>query len=202
MTKVSITVDDGDVTRELERLSRGLDLGSTLKLEGAVLGIVAEVAAIIHVETGSLKSTVRPADGGFDETDVSWRGGVVVGGAAPGEVRDPAYYGVYELARGGSHFFLEPAYVDLPSVVKDAIEDFMAGGIKGDLPVSTGNAGSFSRTVKSESKSAEARAHSGAKKIGKTSERAMSSEELANRSKTAGRIAKKPSKSSSAFYLG
>ena len=185
MSKVTIKIDDSEVVHELDRLIRGMSLDETLKLEGAVAGIVAEVAAVVHIETGSLKSTVRPADGGFDDTGFTWKGGVVVGGAAPGEIRDPAYYGVYELARGDTHFFLEPAYLELPDAVRSAIEGFIVGGAKGDISAVEGEAGAAASTA----------AHT-------VSGRTMSAEELAKRAKTVAKIARKHPKSHDDFYLG
>ena len=185
MSKVTIEIDDSQVVHELDRLIRGMSLADTLELEGSVMEIVAEVAAIVHIETGSLKSTVRPADGGFDDTGVTWKGGVVVGGAAPGSINDPAYYGVYELARGGDHFFLEPAYTDLPVVVREAIVSFMVGSLEAESSAAKGEGASF----------AKAEAH-------KLSGRTMSEEELRKRAKTVSKVAKKRSKSSSDFYLG
>lgn len=125
MGKVSISVDTSQVTKELHRLLGAPDMKTVLAFNSLFAEVAAEVDAIIHVETGSLKSTAR-----WDSPTVplGWQGALHVGGAAPGAVNDPAYYGVYELARGGTHFFFAPAYADIPPKMIDIILAFYSGG--------------------------------------------------------------------------
>lgn len=119
--QLKISVDVKEVQDELHRLMGAPDLKTVLAFNEIFASVTAEVAALIHVETGSLKTTPKwdsPAYPG------GWQGTVRVGGAAPGAVNDPAYYGVYELARGGTHFFFAPAYADIPTNMVNAIISF------------------------------------------------------------------------------
>jgi hypothetical protein len=126
--KIHVTVDTSQVDKELNRLIQAPDMKTTVAFNALFAEVTAEVMAIIHVETGSLKTTAR---WDVDPFPTGWQGTVHVGGAAPGEINDPAYYGVYELARGGSHFFFAPAYAEIPSKMIDIIMDFYAGGDAG-----------------------------------------------------------------------
>lgn len=126
--KVHIEVDTRQVDKELNRLSDAPGMKTLIAFNALFAEITAEVMALIHVETGSLKTTAR---WDTDPFPTGWQGTVHVGGAAPGEINDPAYYGVFELARGGSHFFFAPAYAQIPSKMVDIILDFYAGGDAG-----------------------------------------------------------------------
>jgi hypothetical protein len=126
--KIHVTVDTSQVDKELNRLIQAPDMKTTVAFNSVFAEITAEVMAIIHVETGSLKTTARWE---VDPFPTGWQGTVHVGGAAPGEINDPAYYGVFELARGGSHFFFAPAYAEIPTKMIDVIMDFYAGGDAG-----------------------------------------------------------------------
>lgn len=121
--KVEIKVDVSEPMRDIDRLLTRFPAELFLKWEGRLARAFLECDARIHVETGSLKSTARPESEG---DAVNWHGQVHVGGAAPGQIRDPAYYGVFELARGGSHFFLEPAYdiMGPRNIIQDVIDGF------------------------------------------------------------------------------
>lgn len=101
------------------------DMGTVVNFNAIFAAITAEVFAMVHVETGSLKSTVKWDSSPYPK---GWQGTVHAGGAAPGEVNDPAYYGVFELHRGGTHFFFAPAYAEVPGKIIDAILAFYAGG--------------------------------------------------------------------------
>ena len=125
MGKISISVDTSQVDKELHRLLVAPDMKTVVAFNGLFAEVAAEVDALIHIETGSLKSTAR-----WDSPTYpgGWQGALHVGGAAPGEINDPAYYGVFELARGGSHFFFGPAYADIPPKMIEIIKDFFSGG--------------------------------------------------------------------------
>jgi hypothetical protein len=120
--KINISVDDRQVKDELHRLLDAPDVRTMTSFAEIFATMAAEVFALIHIETGSLKSTTTwdsPAYPG------GWQGTIKVGGAAPGMPRDPAYYGVFELARGGTHFFFAPAYANIPSrIIKEIINFF------------------------------------------------------------------------------
>lgn len=123
MGQITISVDVHEVRDELNRLLLAPDIKTILAFNEIFASITAEVAALIHVETGSLKSTPKwdsPAYPG------GWEGTLRVGGAAPGAINDPAYYGVYELARGGTHFFFAPAYAQVPGKMVNAIMAFFS----------------------------------------------------------------------------
>jgi hypothetical protein len=118
---ITITVDTREVQEELRRLMAAPGLKTVLEFNEIFAYITAEVMAIVHIETGSLKSTVK-----WDSPTYpgGWHGTIHAGGAAPGRIRDPAFYGVYELARGGSHFFFAPAYEAIPSKMINTILKF------------------------------------------------------------------------------
>lgn len=153
MADVKISVDTSQVDKELRRLMEAPDMKTVMAFNGLFAEVAAEVDALIHIETGSLKSTARWDSPSFP---TGWQGALHAGGAAPGEIRDPAYYGVYELARGATHFFFAPAYADIPPKMIDIMLNFYSGGdsslITSDFTPSTGGAG------KTAAKSAEASA--------------------------------------------
>lgn len=116
-------MDVHEVRDELNRLMLAPDVKTVLAFNEIFAAITAEVAALIHVETGSLKTTPKWDSPAYPE---GWQGTIHVGGAAPGMPRDPAFYGVYELARGGSHFFFAPAYAEIPGKMVNAIMGFFS----------------------------------------------------------------------------
>jgi hypothetical protein len=124
---VKVEVEKDEISPELSRLMRGFSPDTLTKLESKVLESRLETEVITHVETGSLKSTVR-MDVEYD--GAVWTGAVRAGGLAPGMPRDPVYYGVFELARGGDHFFLQPAYDKMgSSTMVDVIKGFYANKV-------------------------------------------------------------------------
>lgn len=106
-TRVDIEVDVSEPMHEIDRLLAEFAPEVFLRLEKLLAAAFLSCWNVVHVETGSLKSTGRPES---LATATEWGGRVHFGGAAPGFPRDPAFYGVFELARGGLHFFLQPAY--------------------------------------------------------------------------------------------
>jgi hypothetical protein len=133
MPKVNVSCDDHEVTDELDRLIKGPDFRTIGEFESTMLGVLGEIEAIVHIETGSLKSTGRLET---SYVGYAWAGTIHYGGAAPGMINDPVYYGVYELARGGTHFFFAPAYDEVPEAIIDGILEFMAGGSSHGMDVS------------------------------------------------------------------
>lgn len=119
--KITISVDTHEVTDELHRLMVAPDTKTMIAFSAIFAAMTAEVMALVHIETGSLKSTVKWDSPAYP---LGWQGTIRVGGAAPGMPRDPAYYGVFELARGGTHFFFAPAYANIPSQMVNAIVAF------------------------------------------------------------------------------
>jgi hypothetical protein len=126
--RIHISIDARQVDSELSRLIKAPDMKTEVAFNALFAEVTAEVMALIHIETGSLKST---AHWDVNAVPTGWQGTVHVGGAAPGAINDPAYYGVYELARGGSHFFFAPAYADIPSKMVGIILDFYGNGDAG-----------------------------------------------------------------------
>jgi hypothetical protein len=183
--KIHVTVDTSQVDKELNRLIQAPDMKTTVAFNSLFAEITAEVMAIIHVETGSLKTTARWE---VDPFPTGWQGTVHVGGAAPGEINDPAYYGVFELARGGSHFFFAPAYAEVPSKMTDIIMDFFAGGDAGMAEQAATPTPGIGGAAKLLGKSVEGTARHEAKntekkvkkKVEKTFEQMMKEEERRN----------------------
>lgn len=149
-----ITMDAHEATDELGRLERAPDLKTIVAFNEIFASITAEVMALIHIETGSLKTTAKWDSPTYP---TGWSGEIRVGGAAPGQVRNPAYYGVYELARGGSHFFFAPAYASVPNKMMEAMIKFYANS---DVEFSEAATPSLSGSVKTAAKSVEKRATS------------------------------------------
>lgn len=179
--KIHIDCDTRQVTKELHRLMVAPDMKTVVNFNAIFAAVTGEVDAMIHVETVSLKSTAKWDSSPYP---AGWQGTVHVGGAAPGMPRDPAFYGVYELHRGGSHFFFAPAYADVPSKIIDAILAFYSGG-EGKMAIKdfTPSPGGSSRTaIKTGSKAADnAASHAAglarAKHSGKSSSHSSSKEE-------------------------
>lgn len=129
MSSIHIEVDIHEVAEELDRLIKGPDAATITEFEAALTDITGQVFEKIHIDTGSLFSTVHPSS---EMHPLRWQGTIHAGGAAPGQVNDPAYYGVYELARGNSggrdHFFYEPAYDQMPHEVIYAMLEYYDSG--------------------------------------------------------------------------
>lgn len=119
---IRIESDWSEVDAEIDRLSR-MPNGKAKALLGGVLSTgLASVIADTHVDTGSLKSSVRK------EVDTSkatqtWEGTIHAGGPSKG-VNNPVDYAIYEKRRGGVHDFfkslptLHPAYM---AALKEAL---------------------------------------------------------------------------------
>lgn len=89
---------------------------ATLPLELVLAAGFAATQAHVHVISGRLKASGRTSSH-FDGN--TWEGAVEYGG--PRE--SPAYYGIFELARGGTHDFLAPMD-DLDSKFGDAFSEW------------------------------------------------------------------------------
>lgn len=72
-----------------------------------------------HVITKSLKLSGKRSS---DWDNVEWTGEITYGGESTG-VNNPVEYAIYEMARGGSHDFLRPAYEAEP-LFEAAIADY------------------------------------------------------------------------------
>jgi hypothetical protein len=128
MPKLNVEIDAGEVVRELDRIAKGPGPYTYMSFEDAFSEAFNIVHEDIHIETGSLFSTGK-LDTRF-EGDFVWEGTIRFGGAAPGMPRDPAYYGVYELARGGDHFFFEAAHRIIPKDMVSFTLQWMGDGEK------------------------------------------------------------------------
>lgn len=74
---------------------------ATVPLETALAAGFVETQAVVHIISGRLKASGRTSSDFHGDT---WTGSVEYGGPAG----TPAYYGIYEMARGGTHDFLRP----------------------------------------------------------------------------------------------
>jgi hypothetical protein len=129
MTKIHIEVDTREVDKELDRLIKGPTAGVIGEFEALLIEVTGQVAEDIHIETGSLFSTVHPTS---EMLPFHWQGTIHVGGAAPGQINDPAYYGVFELARGHdggrNHHFYEVAHEQMPHDMIVTILEYLDSG--------------------------------------------------------------------------
>lgn len=134
MAQIHIEIDDSQVRHELDRLIEGPKLETYGRFEAMLVEASARTFITVHVETGSLKSTVHPDS---HSEPYLWQGAVRAGGAAPGMPRDPAYYGVFELARGHkggrNHHFYEAAHDYVPDETIATIMEFFAAGETGKI---------------------------------------------------------------------
>lgn len=129
MSRIHIEVDAKEVNEELDRLIKGPNSATISEFEAVLIEITAQVAENVHIETGSLFSTVHPSS---EMLPFRWQGTIHVGGAAPGQVNDPAYYGIFELARGHDggrdHHFYEVAHEQMPHDVILTILEYLDSG--------------------------------------------------------------------------
>lgn len=89
--------------RELDRLEQ-VPTKASLAMDTIFHKGFAETQAIVHVVTGSLKSSGR-AETEFDGD--TWRGTISYGGVSFG-IRNPVTYAIYEKARDEDHDFFVP----------------------------------------------------------------------------------------------
>lgn len=102
MTAVLVHVNTAPAraeTRRLQRLPREKD---KVKLDRVLHSGFVGSQAIVHVETGSLKSSGREKS---DRTRRRWTGEISYGGPSAGP-NNPVDYAIYEKARGDSHDFM------------------------------------------------------------------------------------------------
>lgn len=92
-----------EIERELDRLEKAPDRAS-LYLDVVLYKGFAETQAVVHVITGSLKSSGK-ASTDFDGN--TWRGRISYGGVSLG-VNNPVTYAIYEKARDEDHDFMTP----------------------------------------------------------------------------------------------
>lgn len=128
MPKMVIEVDAKEVDNELKRIIKGPKATTLAEFDRTFTEAFAEVYELVHIETGSLFSTGRVEAAMIDK--FIWEGEIHYGGPAPGQVNNPVYYGAAELARGGEHFFLEPAYSNIPHDIVLATLEWYAAGEK------------------------------------------------------------------------
>jgi len=129
-SNVKFEVDFSEVTRELDRLAKGPDARAYAAFESVFVEAFAVIEEDVHIETGSLFSTGKiesSMEGPFE-----WEGTIRYGGPAPGMINDPVYYGVFELARGGEHFFFRAAHELIPHDMVLTTIEFFANGEKHD----------------------------------------------------------------------
>ena len=112
MSSIKISVDQSEWRNEIDRLSHVPSRSDLIDLEARLSMIYGIIEGIVHVETGSLKSTGQ-VKSSLDRATRTWQGGFYYGGPAPGQVNDPVYYAACELARGGEHFFFDAAYAHM-----------------------------------------------------------------------------------------
>lgn len=111
-----------EIDREIDKVA-SQPTAKTTALLNTVLEIgFAQVDADIHVETGSLKSSLKKTSG-KSRAKHKWEGTIRAGGPSTG-VNNPVDYAIYEKRRGGAHDF----FLDLP-----LLHPLYVGAIKGGL---------------------------------------------------------------------
>lgn len=101
---IHISSDFSEIDREIKRLSKIPNSIDRQRLNGVLKRAEAAVEGAIHVETGSLKSSVASSSS-YDRAFRTWEGNIVVGGASGG-VNNPVDYAIYEQRRDGGHDFM------------------------------------------------------------------------------------------------
>ena len=95
-----------------------------MRLEKLLASTFGATQAATHIITMSLKLSGKTSsdwDGGHWEGDISY------GGESTG-INNPVDYAIYEMARGGHHDFLQPAYEAEP-LFEAAIADYFPDGV-------------------------------------------------------------------------
>lgn len=97
--RVRVEVDDSEVQRTLTNLMEGPDGEAQLKLAAHTTRLFIHTQALVHVETGSLKSSGR-SDSSYQ--DPIYTAHISYGGPSAG-VNNPVDYAVYEKERDKTH---------------------------------------------------------------------------------------------------
>lgn len=92
-----------EIEAELDRLEKAPDRAA-LYLDVVLYKGFAETQAMVHIVTGSLKSSGKASTEFHRDT---WRGKISYGGVSLG-VNNPVTYAIYEKARDGDHDFMTP----------------------------------------------------------------------------------------------
>lgn len=111
---IRIESDWNAVEEDIDRIMSMPSAGMVLGLDSVQAVAFALTMADVHVDTGSLKSSLTSKTG-LSETR-HWEGELHAGGPSGG-VNNPVDYAIYEKRRGGPHDFfggleaLDPAYI-------------------------------------------------------------------------------------------
>lgn len=108
---------------EVERIGSSPSFKTIGRLEQVTASGFAATQAAVHVITGSLKMSGRT------ETDFDgkqWRATYLYGGPSPG-VNNPVDYAIYELARGGDHYWFRVLDA-FEGQYLNAVESHFSGG--------------------------------------------------------------------------
>lgn len=120
---VSVRSNWTPVRRELLRLEY-LPGDDATPLEEALAAVFDQTLAIVHVITGSLKNSGTTTS---KLTEDEWVGEMTFGGPSPGAINDPVTYAGYEIARGGSHDFMDQAVAFGSPLFEQATADVLQG---------------------------------------------------------------------------
>jgi hypothetical protein len=117
---IRVESDWSEVDRELDRVEMLPGPGGTAKLDGVLKMHETLVKLSVHVDTGSLKASVKSKSETFID---KWIGEVEAGGVSTG-VNNPVDYAIYEKRRGGGHDFFGNLHM-MQSVMVDAIKEIL-----------------------------------------------------------------------------
>lgn len=120
MAGVYLYSDWSDVDEELDRLERMPTPEMTNLLDAALAELFGLTQTVVHVQTGSLKSSGR-RDSKVNRAGRTWQGEINYGGPSTG-VNNPVDYASYEQARDDSHDFMRPVVVLGDGIMASAME--------------------------------------------------------------------------------
>lgn len=101
-----IESDWSAVYAELDRIGDQPDLKMKAALDAALAIAFASTEAVVHVKTGSLKTSGKNRSKTIKYRH-AWEGVIEYGGASAG-ANDPVDYAIYEKERDGAHDFFAP----------------------------------------------------------------------------------------------
>jgi len=113
---IHITSDFSAIDREIDRITNRQPTRKMKRNLDAVLELgFAQTQAVVHVETGSLKSSGNSSSKS-DRLTKRWEGEIQYGGPST-SINNPVDYAIYEKRRDGAHDFFAPLHLLHPLYV-------------------------------------------------------------------------------------
>lgn len=102
---IEIDIDLTELENHIKRISRQPDKKMITSLNAVLASQTNIVRAAVHIDTGSLKASVRSKN---KKSASRWIGIISAGGPSPGSINNPVNYAIYEQRRRGAHDFMLP----------------------------------------------------------------------------------------------